>query len=369
MNETMFTGCSKNVQLHEDDFGFLMDKTTGQPRTVRRFTWKNKNSVQVQVISYGATITSIKIPDQNGVVEDIVMGYDDIQGYLHPLNPYFGATVGRVANRIGNGRFQIDNQPYAVSKNRETFTLHGGFIGFDKVVWQHDIRGKAVIFSYLSKDKEEGFPGDLLVNLRCELTDENEFKMEMKAYTTKPTFVNLTNHSYFNLAGHNKGAEEVYNHTVQLNANKITAVNNDVIPTGELLPVKGTIFDLQIPQLLKNVIDRVPGGGYDHNFCVNAGTKNDVIFIARSIHEPSGRTLEVYSNQPGVQFYTANFLPICDPKIEKVIGKLQSAYYRHGSFCFETQNYPDAANHPTFPNAILRPGDCYNNTTDRKSVV
>lgn len=210
-----------------------------------------------------------------------------------------------------------------------------------------------MVLSYKSSDGEEGFPGDIIANVTFELTTDNKFLVDYKATTTKPTYVNLTNHSYFNLAGHNKGAQELYKHVVSINADRITEVDKDAIPTGNLLPVAETIFDLQIPRVLGNVIHNVPGeNGYDHNFCINQGSEQENTFVARVYHPVSGRVLEVYSNQPGVQFYTSNFIPE-DPRLYKgnpkdlktLVGKNNNNYYKHGAFCLETQNYPDAINH------------------------
>lgn len=269
------------------------------------------------------------------------------------MNPYFGATIGRVANRIGYGRITIDGVQYNLSTNLGKHQLHGGFVGFDKVLWNHYVDGAKVVLSYKSADGEEGFPGDVIVNVTFELTTDNKFTIDYKATTTKSTFVNLTNHSYFNLAGHNKGAGELYKHVVSINADRITEVDNDAIPTGNLLPVAGTIFDLQIPKILGNVINDVPTfGGYDHNFCVNQASEQGDTFVARVYHPDSGRVMEVYSNQPGVQFYTSNSIPE-DPKfykgdaksLKRLVGKDNTNYYKHSALCLETQNYPDAINH------------------------
>jgi len=271
------------VSLYEDVFGNYIDKTTGQSITVKKFTWRNENGVSVQMISYGATITSIRVPDKYGNEEDIVMGFDDMKGYQNALNPYFGATVGRVANRLGNAKINIDGNMYKVSANFENkHQLHGGFVGFDKVIWECYIKENKVIFSYNSRDGEEGFPGDVLINQSCELTSDNKFLIDYYATSTKPTAVNLTNHSYFNLAGHDSGADELYKHTICINANRITDVDDDFIPTGKLLPVHETVFDLQVPKKLGDVINKIPEvGGYDHNFCINKGTEQDSTFVAR----------------------------------------------------------------------------------------
>ncbi|KAK5643297.1 hypothetical protein RI129_007142 [Pyrocoelia pectoralis] len=358
------------ILLEEDEFGFYTDKTSGKSISVRKFTWRNKNDVTVQVITYGATITSIKVPDKNGAIGDIVLGFKDMKGYLNPLNPYFGATVGRVANRIGNATILIDGVQYNVTANLGQHMLHGGLKGFDKVIWDYYVDGTKLIMSYDSPDGEEGFPGNVLVNVTFQLNDQNEFLINFKATTTKPTFVNLTNHSYFNLAGHETGASELYKHVITINANETTEVDKDSIPSGKLLPVVGTPLDLQIPKILGDVIHTIPNyDGYDHNFCINKGTNQDIAFIARAMHPQSGRVLEVYSNQPGVQFYTSNSIPDNPTnykgdisKLNQLKGKDDCFYYKHGAFCFETHNWPDAINHRNFPKATLYPGETYDHT-------
>lgn len=365
------------VEFDEDEFDSYVDKDTGKTLSVRRFTWRNSSGVSVQVITYGATITSMKLPDKNGTVDDIVMGFDDMKGYLNPLNPYFGATVGRVANRIGYARITIDNDSYNVTANLGEHTLHGGIKGFDKVNWNPYIDGTKVTLSYLSKDLEEGFPGDVITNITFELTNDNRFLVDFKATSTKPTFVNLTNHSYFNLAGHGLGAEEVYKHLISINADHTTEVDKNSIPSGNLLPVADTIFDLRIPKVLGDGIEKIAGYlGYDHNFCITKGIAQENTFVARAVHPPTGRILEIYSNQPGVQFYTSNHIPENpkdfkgDPaKLGVLTGKGGAKYYKHGSFCFETQNYPDAVNHKTFPPAVLYPGKLYHHTVEYRLFV
>lgn len=372
-SEQKYYQISAGVELEENEFGLFTNKSTGQSSSVRKFTWRNNNNITVQVISYGATITAIKIPDKNGTVEDVVMGFNDMQGYLNPLNPYFGATVGRVANRIGYSKISIDGKEYNVSANLGQHQLHGGFKGFDKVNWDCYTTGTKVVMSYDSPDKEEGFPGNLLVNVSFQLNDRNEFCIDFRATTTKPTFVNLTNHSYFNLAGHNRGAEELYKHVITINADQTTDVDENSIPSGKLLPVADTIFDLQVPKVLGDVIHNIPGySGYDHNFCVNKGTDQGNTFVAKVYHPPTGRVLEVYSNQPGVQFYTSNSIPQNPKDYKGDASKLQKlegkgyTYYKHGALCLETQNWPDAINHTNFPKAALYPGETYKHTCTYK---
>ncbi|XP_048519053.1 galactose mutarotase isoform X2 [Dendroctonus ponderosae] len=345
----------EGVELDEDEFDTYTEPSTGQLLSVRRFTWRTTSGVSVQVITYGATITSIKMPDRNGTIDDIVMGFDDMKGYLQPLNPYFGATVGRVANRIGSATITIDDQTYHLTPNLAPHMLHGGAKGFDKVNWSHHVNGTDVVLSCLSRDLEEGFPGDVITTVTYRLTNENRLEVELRSTSTRPTFVNLTNHSYFNLAGHATGSSALYQHLLAINADQTTDVDKDSIPTGKLLPVAGTVFDLRIPHPLGAVIDKVPHyEGFDHNFCITKGTGQGGAFVARAEHPGTGRALEVYSNQPGVQFYTSNHI-----QSGTLSGKGGASYGKHGAFCLETQNYPDAVNHANFPPAVLYPGQVY----------
>ncbi|KAJ8915083.1 hypothetical protein NQ315_014338 [Exocentrus adspersus] len=349
---------SKKVLLSEDTFGKIKDKP------VTRFTWTNTNNVSVQLITYGGYITSIKVPDKDGNIEDVVIGFKDIEGYLSPQNRYFGATVGRVANRIAGASMTIEGTTYKVTANNGVNQLHGGLKGFDKVIWNHYVKGKQVVLSYHSSDLEEGHPGDLVVNVTFELTADNEILIDYQATTTKPTCVNLTNHSYFNLAGNGKGAAGLYDHVVAINADRITETNAG-IPTGKILPVSGTVFDFRIPKRLGDVINNVPNAaGYDNNFCIIRGTEQETTFVAKIDHPKSGRTLEVYSNQPGVQFYTGNALP----EDKSVTGK-DGYIQKHAAFCLETQIYPDAIHHKNFPQVVLYPGERYHHTCTYKFVI
>ncbi|KAJ8936759.1 hypothetical protein NQ318_023196 [Aromia moschata] len=350
------------VQLKQDVFGELTDHD-GKKKTIKRFTWTNKRGVVVQLITYGGYITSIKIPDRKGNVEDVVIGYENLEGYFSTGNAYFGCTVGRGANRIGKSKITIEGVTYNLSANNGLNHLHGGNTGFDKVVFDHYVNGNQVILSYHSSDLEEGYPGDVVVNVTFELTDETEFLIDYKARTTKPTYVNMTNHSYFNLAGHNKGSAELYKHVISINADRVTEVDSQGIPTGNLVPVSGTIFDLRIPRVIGDVVRKVPNSpGYDHNYCIAKGSQQVDTFVAKVYHPESGRVLEVYSDQPGVQFYTGNFLPEDD----SVKGKDGQIYKKHGAFCLEPQIFPDAINHNHFGKAILYPGEQYTHTSKYK---
>ncbi|XP_077301905.1 galactose mutarotase [Arctopsyche grandis] len=341
------------VQLTVKEFDTL---DLGNGKTViKEFVWETQKGMTVHVISYGATITRIKLPDKQGKVKDIVLGYDNMDGYRSSTNPYFGATVGRVANRTGNAKFLLNCQVYNLSKNRGENHLHGGIKGFDKVNWKSYIDGTQVTFSYLSVDGEEGYPGDVITNLVYNIQKDNQIIITMTSKCSAPTPINLTNHSYFNLAGHDTGSKELYNHEFKVNASNYTPLNADLITTGEIKTVENTHFDLRSPKAL---LELVPSStpGFDINYCLDVDKSKDLSFIARASHPESGRTLEMYGNQPGVQFYTANFLPE-DKNV--VIGKDNSSYLKHGAFCFEPQNFPNAVNYANFPNSVLYPGKEY----------
>ncbi|XP_053671014.1 galactose mutarotase-like isoform X2 [Anopheles nili] len=352
------------VTLTVDGFGTVKHPKTGTIETVKRFTWRNNHGMSVQVISYGAIITTMQVPDRTGRIDDVVLGYDDIPGYQTANNPYFGATVGRIANRIGGGRFTLNGQEYQVTKNFDNrHQLHGGKVGFDKYNWESFVDGTVVTLTHTSPDGDEGYPGTVMVSVRYELTEDNRFLVLFKAVSTKPTPINLTNHSYFNLAGHATGHEEIYRHIVSINADKITDTDADSIPSGKFICVGGTPYDLRIPRELGPSMAKTTGEGFDDNFCITKGTEQGRTFTARVVHPHSGRVLEVYTDQPGVQFYTSNFMPDPNKNVRTrdppIRGKAGAKYCKHGAFCLETQNFPDAINHANFPSSVLNPGAEY----------
>lgn len=328
-------------------------------QSVEKYTLKNKLGQEVDIVTYGATITSIRTPDKHGKIADIVLGFDNVEDYSSTTyNPYFGATIGRVTNRIKNGEFILNGKKYHLAKNVGQNTLHGGFKGWNSKIWNAAIQCNQLVLSLLSEDGDEGFPGDAIASVIFQLTTDGELRIEMKVFVTKATPINLTNHSYFNLAGHDGNARELYKHQFTLNADCWTVTDAESIPTGEIRSVLDTVMDLRNSITLGDVIDKVPGGGYDHNFCLKLNdTTNETNLVARVLHPTTGRYLQVFSNQPGVQFYTANFLPERDSV--SIQGKNGTAYFKHGAFCLETQNYPDAVNHENFPNSILEPGQVY----------
>lgn len=332
----------------------ITSESFGQTRdgeAVTAFILKNINGVKVKVMTCGATIVSIETPDKQGDMADIALGFDDVAGYQSDDNPYFGATCGRYANRIGEGRFTLDDHTYSLATNDGDNSLHGGLVGFDKKVWDAEIVDDALKMSLVSPDGDEGYPGTLNVEVRFSLSDENELAIVYKANTDKTTVINLTNHSYFNLAG----SGTVLNHLAQINADRYTAVSDDAIPTGELPAVAGTEMDLRTPTPIGKSIETVQGLGYDHNYCINQASPGELTLAARVVDPESGRTLECLTTEPGVQFYTGNFL-------DGFKGKGGASYVKHGGFCLETQHYPDSPNRPEFPSAQLSPTDTYTHT-------
>jgi aldose 1-epimerase len=341
-------------------FGKLKD---GQSVTL--YTLTNKTGAVAKIMTYGAIVTELHVPDKNGKMGDVVLGFGNLAAY-EKGHPFFGAIAGRVANRIAKGRFKIDGKTYKTAINNGPNTLHGGIKGFDKKVWKAEevqsAAGPAVRFTVHSPDMDEGFPGNLDASVTYTLTDDNALRIDYTARTDKATYVNLTNHSYFNLAGDG----EVRDHVVQFNADKYTPVDDTMIPTGEIKAVAGTPFDFRKPTAIGARIDDIPGnpGGYDHNMVVNRKNGGRALTHFATIYEPTtGRVMDVSTTEPGVQFYTGNFLD------GSLTGKNGVVYNKNTGFCLEAQDYPDAINHPNFPSPILRPGQTYTQTTIYKFSV
>lgn len=359
------------VTIEDDIFEMIIDEKSEKPKPVTKYIWENENQMRVQMIDFGATVISLEVPDKRGNVEDVVLGFNQFEQYLTKPSYYIGSTIGRVANRIGNAAFTLRNKTFRLESNIPPHHMNGGFKGFDRALWSSRIDDKRVVMSHYSPDNDGGFPGDVLVNAFFELNDDNEFIIEYRAYTTKPTWVNLTNHIYFNLAGHDAGAAELFNHNISINAEFISEVNRLMIPTGNRIAIDKTPFDLRNSRVLKDVFVRNSDIiGFDHNYCITKGEYQQDSFIARVHHPQSGRVLELYSNQPTVQFYTGNNLPISpenykgDPnKLDTLVGKNLKNYNRNGGFCLSPQFFPDAINHQDkVPFTILNPGDIYYNT-------
>jgi aldose 1-epimerase len=329
-------------------------------RAITLYTLTNSHGMEVRAMNYGGIIVSIRVPDRNGRFADVVLGHETLDGY-RPNPPFFGAIVGRYANRIANGTFKLDGETYTLPKNDGPNTLHGGDKGFDKAVWDAEpLKGRTgVAFSYLSKNGDEGFPGNLRAKVTYTLTNANALEIDYEATTDKATPINLSNHSYFNLKGEGNG--DILDHEIMINADRFTPVDKNLIPTGELRPVKGTALDFTKPTKIGARIDDnyeqlVLAHGYDHNFVINRNGGG--LVLAARVYEPTtGRTLEVSTTQPGVQFYTGNFLD------GTITGKQGHVYKKHYGFCLETQHFPDSPNHPSFPNTILRPGETFRQKT------
>ena len=333
---------------------------------VQLFTLTNAHGLKATISNFGGTLTSLLVPDKTGKLGDVILGFDNVSGYqsaaFRKSNPYFGALIGRYGNRIAKGKFVLDGKAYQLATNNGVNTLHGGKIGFDQKVWQAtpgtSADGPTLTLKYLSKDGEEGYPGNLNVTVVYTLTNDDALKIDYAATTDKATPVNLTNHAYFNLS--HGTSKDILAHEVTLPADRYNVVDAGLIPTGELKPVKGTPFDFTTPHAIGERIAQVPGG-YDHNWILNTATGQHT---AATVYDPaSGRTMEVTTDQPGIQFYTGNFL---DGTLK---GKGGTVYGKHAGFCLETQHFPDSPNQPKFPSTVLKPGETLHTVTSYRFGV
>jgi aldose 1-epimerase len=344
------------MDLKKEPFGNLADGAA-----VEIYTLTNANGLKARLMTYGATLVSLELPDRNGKLEDCVLGYDRLDGYLKS-SPYFGSIVGRYGNRIAKGQFVLNGVTYDLAKNNGENHLHGGIKGFDKVVWNaepmKEARAVGVKFSYLSKDGEEGYPGNLACTVTYTLTNDDELVIRYEATTDKATPVNLTHHSYFNFGG---GRRNILGHELMLSADRYTPVDKGLIPTGELRSVKATPMDFMTPLPIGSRIAQVEGG-YDHNYVLTevGGT---MALAARVVEPESGRVMEISTTEPGLQFYSGNFLD------GTISGKSGRVYEKHFGFCLETQHYPDSPNKPNFPSTILNPGQTYSSQTIHRFFV
>ncbi|MGB7747413.1 MAG: aldose epimerase family protein [Verrucomicrobiia bacterium] len=361
-----FVGCASMSKstgtISQAPFGKTTDGTP-----VEIYTLRNYNGMEARIMTYGGIVVSLKVPDKKGEFGDVVLGYDNLGDYVRN-NPFFGALVGRYGNRIAKGKFTLDGKEYTLAQNNAPNNLHGGPVGFDKKVWKvakADVGpdGPRLELTLLSPDADQGFPGNLKVTVTYTLTDDNGLRVDYTATTDKDTICNLTQHSYFNLAG--KG--DILNHQVFINADKFTPVDDTLIPTGELKPVAGTPFDFRTATAVGIRIDANDeqikfGHGYDHNWVINKPLGK--LGLAARVTDPAtGRAMEVWSTEPGVQFYTGNFLD------GSITGKGGWVYELRNGLCFEPQHYPDSPNHPQFPSAELKPGQTYQNTIEYKFSV
>lgn len=360
---------TEKISKTENDF---LDKeaygTTADGVEVSQYTLINKSGMEVKIITYGGRITSLKVPDKNNQLEDVVLGFDNLDEYTSD-NPYFGALIGRYGNRIADGKFNLDGEEYQLPKNDNGQSLHGGDKGFDKVVWtakETDSNSHSLILTYKSKDGEMGYPGNLTVTVTYNLKDDNSLDVLYEAETDKKTVVNLTQHSYFNLSG--DFSSKITDHIVEINADEFLPVNSKLIPTGELKPVKGTPFDFTSPKKVGKEITAKNeqlelAKGYDHCWVLNNQDEN-MHFAASAYHPTSGRFLEIYTTEPGIQFYTGNFLDSTLPMQAK-----EGTYAQRSGFCMETQHYPDSPNQEKFPSTVLAPGEKYSSKTTFKFSV
>jgi aldose 1-epimerase len=344
-------GETTKMSIIKSDFG-----KTKEGQAVDLYTLTNDSGMVVKITNYGGIVTSLTVPDKNGKFDDVVLGFDSLDQYLEG-HPYFGALVGRYGNRIAKGKFTLNGTEYKLAANNGENHLHGGIKGFDKVVWNAEIVKQenevGVKLSYLSKDGEEGYPGNLSVVVTYTLTKNNELKINYEAETDKPTPVNLTHHSYFNLKGAGNG--DILGHLLTIDADRFTPVDEGLIPTGELKSVKDTPMDFTVPKAIGERINQVKGG-YDHNYVLN-GWDGSLRLAAKVVEPLSGREMEVWTTEPGLQFYTGNFLD------GTITGKNGKVYNKHYGFCLETQHFPDSPNKPGFPSTILELGEKYTHKT------
>lgn len=372
---TLALVCSCGMLPQKKETASMIDSKpfgqTADGKAVELYMLTNRNGVKAEIITYGGHVVSLTVPDKNGQMGDILLGHDTLEGYLNrATNPYFGCIVGRYGNRIGNAKFTLDGKTYSLAANNGVNHLHGGVDGFDRRVWEVKKAaakdgGAVLVLHYVSADMEEGYPGKLDVTVTYTLTKENELRIDYAATTDKPTVCNLTNHMYFNLAG--QGVGDNSNHELMLNADSFTPVDSGLIATGEIKSVKGTPMDFTKPTPIGARINAdfeqlKFGQGYDHNWVLNK--KGSEMSLAATVYEPtSGRVMEIWTVEPGVQFYAGNFLD------GTITGKGGKVYGHRAAFCLETQHYPDSPNKPNFPPTVLRPGQVYKTTTIHKFSV
>jgi len=326
---------------------------------VNEYTLANAHGMEAKIIPYGGIVTALSVPDRHGQLANVVLGFDNLDDYQTKNHPYFGALIGRYGNRIGNAGFTLDGMPYKLPVNNGPNSLHGGNAGFDKQTWTVDEASSSKLaLSYLSKDGEEGYPGNLTTRVIYSVTNDNELRIDYTATTDKTTVVNLTNHSYFNLSG----SGSIYDHIVTINANTFTVIDDTLIPTSELARVEGTPFDFRQPKCIGTDIrsahpQMVVAHGFDHNFVINRPADNSLVLAARVSDPASGRVMEVLTTEPGVQFYTGNFLD------GTLVGSGGRTIRQSDALCLETQHFPDSPNKPDFPSTVLKPGETYQSTT------
>jgi len=366
------TGCKYSSQASKAKAEMNITKTdfgnTSNNQKVDLYTLSNVNGLVVKITNYGGTVTELWVPDRNGKLGDIVLGFDNLKDY-EEKSPYFGCLIGRYGNRISKGKFTLDGKEYTLATNNDENHLHGGLKGFDKVVWDakpfQNAAAVGLKLHYLSKDMEEGYPGNLDVTVTYTLTNQNELKINYEATTDKPTVCNLTNHNYYNLAG--QGVRDIYDHQLMINTDYFTPIDEGLITTGEIRLAKGTPMDftkmMPIGARIENNDTQLQYGlGYDHNWVLNK--KKTGYRMAARVYEPTtGRVMEISTTEPGLQFYSGNFLD------GTIVGKEGKVYNHRYAFCLETQHYPDSPNKANFPSVVLRPGEMYQTATIHKFTV
>jgi aldose 1-epimerase len=358
------SSCNSNTQQSKEAVTSESSQydTTIAGKAVKLYTLKNKSGASVSITNYGGRVVSLLVPDKDNKLTDVVLGYDSISSYRKQGEPFFGALIGRYGNRIGKGKFTLEGKEYQLQLNNGPNTLHGGDDGFFSKVWDAKQEGQKLELTYVSEDGEAGYPGKLTVTVVYTLTDENELQIDYTATTDKTTIVNLTNHAYFNLSG--EGNATILDHELMIAADAITPVDSTLIPTGKLLPVKGTAFDFNQAKAIGRDINMkdeqlIFGKGYDHNFALKA---NDGTTPVAKVKSPiTGITMEVYTTEPGLQFYCGNFMTGIDKD-----GKGGKSYPHRSAFCLETQHFPDAPNHSNFTSTVLKPGETYKTSTSYK---
>lgn len=365
LSGVLFLNACQNNTIHNETASMtftISEKPFGQINgdTITQYTITNPQGMQVSIINYGGTVTNLLVPGRDHELGDVVLGFDSLSGYLQKANPYFGCLVGRYGNRIAKGKFILDGQAYQLTLNDHGNTLHGGVQGLDKVIWQASkpAGDSSLKLTYTSKDGDQGFPGNLVIEVVYTLSSDNALQIAYSATTDKATPVNLTNHCYFNLSAGKQNT--ILDHEVMLQAEKFTAVDSLLIPTGQLPDVKGTPMDFTTPKKIGAELAAVKGG-YDHNWVLKRKGK-DLEKIATAYDASSGRFMEVFTTEPGLQFYTGNFL-------DGTLKGKQQQYQQHAGFCMETQHFPDAPNQPSFPNTIVQPGETYRSLTHYRFSV
>lgn len=371
-NKTAETGANNNRDSSSANQSMVPDRKSFQDdingKKTDLYVLKNSNGMTLAVTNYGGRFVSLLVPDKTGKMRDVVVGFKTVDEFVNSTEPYFGATIGRFGNRIANGRFTLDGQQYSLSVNNGPNTLHGGKNGYQSVVWDaQQLNDSTLVLTYISKDGEEGFPGNLNVKVTYGLNTANEVTMDYEATTDKKTVVNLTNHAFFNLNG--EGSGTINNHILQVNADQYTPVNETLIPTGKIEPVAGTPFDFTKPTAIGTRIDTINneqlkfGKGYDHNYVLRGGKTQQMKSAATIVGDQSGIVLEVITQEPGLQFYGGNFMQ------SKNTFKGGSKDDFRTAFCLETQHFPDSPNQPTFPTTVLEPGKVYKTSSKYKFSV